>query len=876
MCFYIHIQQWACGCQVRPTHHFPTTFLKRCDEYQPSNDSQRCQTISRRPKLCDIPAQCPECHQQAFQNQFRVLYGLVGYNVDNIMSQLDCIDGSRELLNGADLHARNRLELSLEILGRQVSRCALQFIEARSIAVQSFLGPENAYHYQTHESYMDEQQLFLGPADSNSPVDSRSQLPDYDDADNSSAVPVPPVPSDLGMPAEALPSYESIFPHLDTTPFQPQDTAANVSALDEILSVSSDSHGQGMDRLEVLRRLERKLRSELRELEKSLLYPPVSLMRFTDEQRAKHDPNLGFGSIWQRNARIGQLHSHIESLQAIMNEEQMICNAYMQFLQTAQAAMRRTLDQLETPEGPTVPKQWQHLRTVIDSIYQNRWQQSLGVLLVPLNGTDPSQAHSLDLLPIQSAFTPRAMGFPQYVERQLLRYTALPEYGGQPLDIIPLDLEMQEADDVPHHDTNGPPPQALTEHNLRAAQGLPPVVERPSSNYRLHERQIIFSTIHRPTSNPEGYPEVFWKMLNGIPQIDIKLPPELRRHYQMDEVSRATPSAGQSTHTMNPREEIRFMLGRLNVFFKELSSIIGRTGFVLQELRDYLPVVSAAIDDLEAASNNLPDSNGDRPFLLLVVTAASAKRLIHRLEALELDDWATADVANIEAAYEGLEEMIYQEHLCRSPSILSMASVTPLVVVDAIRETIQQQIDHLDNRHTDDATRPRSGGEDPDQFYVDEINRHIRAAVDSTNGARIQHDLSSDSELDADLGDYPGSNTADVEVEPLSLPPSQIPRSHPRAVPPTVPASAAAIVAANTLLDLRNGTGSQPASGGGSTPTASLPSGVLATQDSRMSLSYILDNYTDRGSDSQGDRQWDILSEDMDEADGEDDWHGPR
>lgn len=507
-------------------HKMPLAFVKACEKYDPETSQNDCEMASVRPRQLDIPAQCPQCHFQASHNHFRALYGMTSFNIEHILSQLDRVDLVRDSLNGADLHARNALEYELQSLQQHTIRCAERFNANRDVAVQAFLGPLGRSEYRLHSSHMAQLGCWTGPSEVENT--GQMQVPAYDDQESTSAaLVVPNVDINQSLPADVPPTYFQLFPHKSEEPLRSQESQQNDDSSEDIASVSSDSHGAGSDHIEVLTRLIRKLEGELKELGCVPGKNNESMFTFTPEQMASNGSRLNFASQHQREQRENQVKSQLEMLRNILREEHLILvlsNAYEASVISAQiypvqAAMVATLRE--------------RLCLLIDLLYGNRFQAGLGELLVPLNGTDPSSAHSITLLP-GSRFAAKVTGFPQYVEGQLdhherVKYAHL--FDDLP-EVLPCDAEVFGHSDptVPepepdYMDIDHSPSQQLTEAALQSHNGDPPIPAQPTASYRMHARNIIFNMEQWPAELPDGYPDIQMTTEDGMPKFTPLLSP---------------------------------------------------------------------------------------------------------------------------------------------------------------------------------------------------------------------------------------------------------------------------------------------------------------------------------------------------------------
>lgn len=475
-------------------------FFKACDKYDP--EKPHCPTASGRPRLLDIPAQCPECHVQASQNQFRTLYGMVSFNSQHVLSQLDRVDLVRDSLNGADLHARNALEFEMQSLAQHTAKCAERFDDARNVAIKAFLGRLGEDAYSKHLAYMKDD---CAPWTKPSSVEGMSSLraPAYGDSSSSANLSVPDVNMSASQPADVPPTYSQLFPQMSEVPlnFTQQFNG-------EIGSVSSDSHGSDLDRIEILERLFRKLEGELLELgwarDPSLLGDYVC----TRTQGSSQGP---------QERRVTQLRSQLKTLRRIFLEERYIVNASRGFERLAASARNipaRAANVASVREG---------FHFVVSHIYQARFKAGLSELLVPLNGTDPSSAHVIRLLP-ESMFPARVTGFPEYVQGQLDEYDGA-EYAPLILGLRHVGYFAKEVVDVdepvgvsPFRNRDADSQQQLTEAALRSHNGEPLMLEERKDSNRSHARDIVFNTRQWPAQVPDDYPEVSVTREAGLPQ----------------------------------------------------------------------------------------------------------------------------------------------------------------------------------------------------------------------------------------------------------------------------------------------------------------------------------------------------------------------
>jgi hypothetical protein len=342
------------------------------------------------------------------------------------LSHQDQVDAARDDLNGADIHATEQLERELIGLQNRIAKCADTFQKARATSVKAFMGPLAENAYRKHQNYIDD--IYQWTCRWTTSPLSDGQVPSYDDVAQTSVKTIPLGDISTEHPSPPPPSYGDLYPHKSTTEFQPLPTLSNTEAQEQLDFASETSDGMQLDHMDILKRVIRKLIEELWEL-LSLPSPSDSpIFNFNAAQRRyastdlQHTHHPTYTTTTSRSARKTQLHAQLTAIFEIMREELLIIQIHS-----------ITATALTTPSVPfasAVPSLKHaalHRRTeFINAIYRSRSSSGISSLLVPLNGTDPSSAHLIPLLPLNDVvFPPCVTGFPEYVSDQWESYEAI-------------------------------------------------------------------------------------------------------------------------------------------------------------------------------------------------------------------------------------------------------------------------------------------------------------------------------------------------------------------------------------------------------------------------------------------------------------------
>ena len=348
-----------------------------------------------------------------------------------MLVELDRIDPYRDILAGADLGVRNQLDAKLHRLEANVIVTCRKFNETRDEVLEAYFGTDLYCHLKLDRVADQGQQYCFLPSnqrpapsmltalerrETTLPLYERDLVPD----------PYPALPQGS---ADCPPDYRDLCPYNSLDEFQPLDHECNDEAVSEgASSASSDDHGQGMTRIEVLRRLRRKLRSELvesKEVEKahSKVRTDDLPIAFAPAQQAEHG-TLKFGYTQERKDRCQQLRKQIQLLTIFLSEELRLVNCHEEVIRLRSAVMNG-----EAKERARFSDARQALQLAVRQILHNRINHSLSELLVPLNGTDTSKCHAINVLPEshRAMFAPRVMGFPaSMAANQLDSYSSAP------------------------------------------------------------------------------------------------------------------------------------------------------------------------------------------------------------------------------------------------------------------------------------------------------------------------------------------------------------------------------------------------------------------------------------------------------------------
>ena len=340
------------------------------------------------------------------------------------MSELDRVDIHRDSLRGADLAIRNQLETGLGHLDGHIIHVTRLFNKVRDVAMNAFFG-EELFARLGWASHAEEGQDYPFIPTHVRPTPSMLTSRERHEAESPSYAaeePIPnPFPPQCLIGIEQPPEYRSVCPQNSLHEFEPADTLSNSEALEEgYSSDESDLDGIEWSKVELLQRVSRKLKDESKQLRQSLI-SSNTLFTFSSSQRAKHNSGLAATSSRLRNRRQRQIRDQRRVIASIVKEEQLLI-----FLNKQLKATRARVSAGEASATAEVAPAKELLAVSINRIYRRRYHHSLSRLLIPLNGTDTSKVHHINLLPGSTAraFAARVLGFPSYVKDQLQAYTS--------------------------------------------------------------------------------------------------------------------------------------------------------------------------------------------------------------------------------------------------------------------------------------------------------------------------------------------------------------------------------------------------------------------------------------------------------------------
>ena len=340
------------------------------------------------------------------------------------MAELDRVDTHRDSVRGADLAVRNQLETGLGHLDGHIIQVTRLFNRVRDVAMTAFFGEALfarigwAFHAEEGQEYpFIPTHVRPTPSMLTSGERHEAESPFYV-TDEPALNPFPP---QCLTGIEQPPEYRSICPQNSLQEFEPADTPSNSEALEEgYSSDESDLDGIDWGKVELLQRLSRKLKDESKQLRQSLT-SSNTLFTFSSSQKAKHNSGLAATSSRLRNQRQRQIKDQRRVIASIVKEEQLLI-----FLNKQLQATRARVSAGEASATAEVAPAKELLAVSINRIYRRRYHHSLSQVLFPLNGTDTSKVHQINLLPgsMAQAFATRVLGFPSYVKDQLQAYTS--------------------------------------------------------------------------------------------------------------------------------------------------------------------------------------------------------------------------------------------------------------------------------------------------------------------------------------------------------------------------------------------------------------------------------------------------------------------
>jgi hypothetical protein len=416
MCYTVHVNSWACGCPLLPRHEIPSYIRKRCERQSETDRYRVCSMgMSAGFRQLIIPAQCPECHTTIMQNQFRSLFALTGHSVQNILSYLDSTSAARDCLNGADLPVTNGLENDLKGLQYNIARCLDLFCRARNVAMEAFLGPLESEVYENHTKIIKDMCHWSNTWATESIL--RGRVPPYSGpAEDETRASAHNESANSLLDRTASGTQPPPYDYNSTETLEITDIPENLVAMDDIDhgSTTSASDGSTFHHIAILERSVRRLTDELFQLTSGPNPSENPIFTFTAAQSAAFRPNLTATSAQQRTHREKQVHAHLKILYDLIREEHLI----MWLDLIARRAMR---DFSTGAIGSELMLDTFRVYTLtIDTFYRNRAGAGLSALLLPLNGTDPSKAHVIPLLPREDDIFPAGVvGFPGWVDGQL-------------------------------------------------------------------------------------------------------------------------------------------------------------------------------------------------------------------------------------------------------------------------------------------------------------------------------------------------------------------------------------------------------------------------------------------------------------------------
>ena len=207
------------------------------------------------------------------------------------------------------------------------------------------------------------------------------------------------------------PDYTQLFPENSYQPFQSLDIAANVTVVEDGYDSDLSDDGDLQTKMGVLLRIRRKLRSELRELSRSLPLPIPNV--------AIAPGGPLFGSREQHRLRRNQVGQQINVLTRVIREERTMLNAskhvnHVRGLNENLGVAQYTRELRRAKAG---------LGDLLGCVYANRSKYSLSQLPIPRNANDPSRVTSVALMPAShvNMFEPRVIGFPLIMQKVSFR-----------------------------------------------------------------------------------------------------------------------------------------------------------------------------------------------------------------------------------------------------------------------------------------------------------------------------------------------------------------------------------------------------------------------------------------------------------------------
>ena len=355
-------------------------------------------------------------HDDLIRDHLRPLQGYTGTAVSAVMSMLDKVDPHREVLQGSDMRVRNQLENDLKTLQSNIILTVRKLNETRDEVLEGFFGTDH-YCHLGFDKIADSGQTYcfvpsgqIGLPSMITPLEHRdNQLPLYQRR---------PVDQTQAPQEAGLPNYNELYPHNSLEEFRPFHRGNEDAISEGLSSGSSDYQGKEIAQTELLQRMIEKLEAEFENLEKAeLTRDKLVAFQFGVFQQSDHG-KVFFTSVKERRARRQQLRVQMKSLMALYQEERQ-----MNGLQQKVVNLRSQVMNGNSRHTAQLVESRTELACLLQNVYTNRVNHSLSELLLPLNATDHSKAHSLSLLPSthRSIFAPKVAGFPSCVKDQLGR-----------------------------------------------------------------------------------------------------------------------------------------------------------------------------------------------------------------------------------------------------------------------------------------------------------------------------------------------------------------------------------------------------------------------------------------------------------------------